>query len=134
VEVEVDAYSLEIGIKGIWMAIEAGHIKRQLDAFHRLEADIYQSLGWAQDEQLSVSGGVISRKDYLAYKLPTITEAVPIEVDFVKNDKQYAPKGIGEIAFNTIPAAFVSAVSQATGYYIDDLPVTPERIYGYMEG
>src|SRR5690606_19559932 len=68
-----------------------------------------------------------------------------IKIDFLDDDgipvperradrrETTLPRGIGELAQAIIPPALLSALSQATGQYFDQIPITPELIHKYME-
>ena len=54
-----------------------------------------------------------------------------LEVTFVPSFEPTGPKGaksIGEVVINTPPPAIAHAVANATGVFIRDLPITPEKI------
>jgi CO/xanthine dehydrogenase Mo-binding subunit len=46
-----------------------------------------------------------------------------------KKEKKDEPKGIGELPFSTVPAAYVQAVSQALDHPFEKLPVCAEDIW-----
>ena len=69
----------------------------------------------------------------LDYRIPTIKD-IPLELHTVMIENGDGPgpfgsKGSGEGGLLSIAAAIGSAVSEATGVVIRDLPLTPERIW-----
>ncbi|GHV32891.1 hypothetical protein AGMMS4952_24120 [Spirochaetia bacterium] len=52
----------------------------------------------------------------------------PIHLDFIWNDTVKA-KGIGELPFSCIPAAYVQAVSQAMDYPFEKIPLTARDVW-----
>jgi CO/xanthine dehydrogenase Mo-binding subunit len=87
-----------------------------------------QALGWASGERLGYEEGKIPAGQFLTYNLPDIREIPPIYIDFIFNETA-SPKGIGDVPFNCVPAAFVQAVSQAVDHPFDQLPVTARDIW-----
>ena len=48
-------------------------------------------------------------------------------------DGPYGAKGIGEMANNPQPPAIASAVYDAVGVWVTELPITPERVLRALE-
>ena len=48
-------------------------------------------------------------------------------------DGPYGAKGIGEMANNAQPPAIASAVYDAIGVWVTELPITPERVLRALE-
>jgi hypothetical protein len=49
------------------------------------------------------------------------------------SDGPYGAKGIGEMANNPQPPAIASAVYDAVGVWVTELPITPERVLRALE-
>jgi 4-hydroxybenzoyl-CoA reductase subunit alpha len=67
----------------------------------------------------------------LEYRVPTIAESPPIEVHIVESKDPYGPFGAKEASEGALagfPPALVSAVANAIGIELDELPVTPDRV------
>jgi CO/xanthine dehydrogenase Mo-binding subunit len=131
IEVEVDPVTYHIKIRGIWLVVDGGRILDPDSAEDEIQKDIYQALGWAGMEQLPYRRGEIPHASYLAYSLPDPEHIPQPWIQFVNPAARGGSGGIGDICFSCIPAAYISAVSQATGIYIDRLPCSPETIYNY---
>jgi CO/xanthine dehydrogenase Mo-binding subunit len=128
VEVEIDPVEYTPNIRGVWMSLDGGKILSQRRAWRSMRFSVIQALGWASRERLSYEGGSIPAGQFLTYELPNLRETPPIHIDFIFNDGA-SPKGIGDIPFNCVPAAFVQAVSQAVDHPFDRLPVTARDIW-----
>jgi CO/xanthine dehydrogenase Mo-binding subunit len=77
--------------------------------------------------------GRIRNLGALDYRIPTIQD-IPLELEsiLVENGDgpgPYGAKGAGEGGILAIAAAIGSAVNEAAGVKIRDLPLTPERIW-----
>ena len=91
-------------------------------------------LGHSQMEQLLVDDhGVIRNLGALDYRIPTFKD-VPVElithgIENHDGPGPYGSKGISEGALLCTSGALGSAVSDAIGLPIRDLPLTPERVW-----
>jgi CO/xanthine dehydrogenase Mo-binding subunit len=133
VEVEVSPLSLQPQVRAVWMVADAGRILDLDEARKNVEMGIFQALSWAQGEAVAFHDGALSPMDYQGY-LPEPHANLPeLWVRFVNTEERNPPKGLGELAFNSVPAAYVAAVSQATGRYLDRIPTTPELLQHYTE-
>jgi len=115
VEVEVDAETLHPSCRRIVMAVEAGAAGY---ARAQLKAGILRALGRATWE---------GRKEPCPFTDSELAPEVSVEFVQMPGREQHCR------AFDALPdlgvaAAFVSAVSQATGLYIDQIPLTAEVI------
>ena len=70
-------------------------------------------------------------QEYGLFSPPSL-EIPPIHIDIIEENKNPA-KAFDKLADNGLPAAFVSAISQATGLYLDRFPVTPEVVHQCLE-
>lgn len=67
----------------------------------------------------------------MTYRLPTRLDIPQIRVAFEPSYEPTGPfgaKSIGEVVINTPAPAIASAVAHATGAYVRDLPITPEKV------
>ncbi|MDR1930636.1 MAG: molybdopterin-dependent oxidoreductase [Treponema sp.] len=128
VEVEIDPVEYIPRVRGIWMALDGGQILAEDRARRRLTELIIQSLNWAAREEVQYREGKIPDSLMRNYPLINMEEIPPIKIDFIWPEGGY-PKGIGELPANTIPAAYVQALSQALDYPFCKIPVTPADIW-----
>jgi len=119
---------MEIDVRSVTMAIYAGRILDRGMAEAELRRGIYHALNWTLHESLLDLQRIADRETLRTYNT-AFRGAVPrIKIVFLNQLRRDGPVGIGELPFNTIPAALVSALSQATGLYLDALPVQPANI------
>jgi CO/xanthine dehydrogenase Mo-binding subunit len=97
-----------------------------------MEGGAVQGLAWGWMEEMQIQGGR-NRNNHLSdYRLPTSMDTPPIQSAYVEVPSENGPfgvKGIGEPVIVPTLAALQAAVHTATGAWINDLPLTPERIY-----
>jgi CO/xanthine dehydrogenase Mo-binding subunit len=128
VEVELDPWTLEPVPLGLWLCVDGGLIASPRSAEASLRAGAADSIGLCIREHLDLSAGSVTDDDYLSYGLLAPADIPPIHVDLLEPDRRTKSKGIGELPFDTVPPAFLSAVAQAAGTPFYDLPVRPEDL------
>jgi len=127
-EVEIDPVSYIPSIRGIWLIAECGKVISLKNASISLETGIINALGWTIGENLNYSNGRIPPEIIRSYYLSSPSAIPPITVDFFPNDSS-PPKGIGDLAFNCIPSAYVQSLSQAMDYQFTKIPVSIQDIW-----
>lgn len=133
VEVEIDPIDFNPLIRGVWLAVDGGRILSDKKARSSLKISTLHALGWASRESLSYTNGEISSMDVLSYDFLPLQSAPPIVIDFSWNDSS-VPKGIGELPFACVPAAYAQALSQAADFSFDTLPITMRSVRGAFTG
>jgi CO/xanthine dehydrogenase Mo-binding subunit len=128
VEAELEPHSYSPVIRGLWLAVDGGRILSEGRARRGLKLAAIQALGWASGEYLEYQGGGIWPAGITAYGIPNPGEIPPIRIDFLWNDA-VIPKGIGELPFCCIPAAYIQAVSQAVDHPFGKIPLRPADIW-----
>jgi CO/xanthine dehydrogenase Mo-binding subunit len=132
VEVEIDLVSFNPVVRGIWLAVDGGRILSRTRASHSLKIAAIQALNWASREQIIYQNGEIKPEIIREYDLPAPDEVPPVYIDFLQNDES-PPKGIGELPYSCIPAAYVQAVSQAMDHPFEKIPLNAEDIWEVEE-
>jgi CO/xanthine dehydrogenase Mo-binding subunit len=133
VEVAADPATLEIAVRGIWLAVFAGNILDPQAARKKLEMASYQAMGWAASENLDYQSGSLSPSAYEQYAPNLWSQYPPITIEFAGDVEKLPALGVEELPFSSIPAAYAAAVTQATGHYMDRIPVTPALLRSYLE-
>jgi CO/xanthine dehydrogenase Mo-binding subunit len=128
VEVSIDQVSYTPNIRGVWLGVEAGRIFSREQACLSLKTSTIHALGWAAHEELFYKLGKIPDSHMFGYDIPSIAELPPIYIHFMKRDVSHC-KGIGELPFSCVPAAYVQAVSQAMDHPFDKIPLTPPDLW-----
>ncbi|MDR1900878.1 MAG: molybdopterin-dependent oxidoreductase [Treponema sp.] len=128
VEAEVDFATYTPNIRGVWLVVDGGRILSEKQARRTLTVSTIQALGWASWEKLYYEEGKIPVSLTKNYQIPLAREVPPIYIDFNKNDSA-GPRGIGELPFNCIPAAYVQAVSQAMDHPFERIPLCSRDIW-----
>ena len=131
VEVEIDALTGKPIPLAVWMVIDAGKIVNRQTALASLRASTLSALALCTANAFDpLEAG---RKEYLADPGLRLLQLPRIEIEFIEPDRNAAPKGIGELPFITIPAAFYSALTQALGLDPRQLPLKGGEILRLLE-
>ena len=132
VEAEIETVSWMPHIRGIWLALDGGKIISESRARRSLRTACIQALGWASKEQLYYEEGRIKTELYRGYDIPSPAELPPIKITFIDSDSSH-PKGIGDLPFSCVPAAFVQAISQAIDHPFERIPLDERDIWNVCE-
>jgi xanthine dehydrogenase molybdenum-binding subunit len=132
VKMKVDPDTGVMEALGLWGSLDVGLAVNPYEVEGQMEGGAVQGLAWGWMEEMQISGG-LNRNTHLSdYRLPTPMDVPRIESTYVEVPSENGPfgvKGIGEPVIVPTPAAVHAAVADATGAWINDLPLTPERIY-----
>ena len=92
---------------------------------------VTQGLGYALLESAVYEKGVMKNARFTDYTIPTTLDTPPMDVCYVPAPYSLGPfgaKGVGELPMDIPGPAVAAAVRHAIGRFVDELPITPERI------
>jgi CO/xanthine dehydrogenase Mo-binding subunit len=111
------------------MVIDAGRIVDIQAAKISLRSAALRALSLCVDSAFE-PGDSASEQSYLSTRMKNPPR---IEIAFIDPARNTSPRGLGELPFITIPAAFYSALTQALGLEPKKLPLKGSEILGLME-
>jgi len=131
-EVAVDMETGELRIRRVVCADDVGRAINPQQVEGQIEGGVVQAVGWATCENFIVEAGRVLTPHLSTYLIPTIAD-VPerIETIIVEEADPRGPwgaRGMGEMPFLPLAPALIAAVHEATGVWIDEFPLTPERV------
>jgi CO/xanthine dehydrogenase Mo-binding subunit len=132
VEVEVDLATGVVAVTKIISVHDVGRAinKQQVEA--QIEGCLAQAVGYALTENLIVRNGIIKTPYFSTYLLPTAldmpAEIVPVILELADPHGPYGARGVAEMPLVPFAPAVAAAIYDATGAWLDDLPMTPERV------
>jgi len=133
VEVDVDTQTGEIFVQRMLMVVDAGRVINPRTAAGQVEGGMAQGLGFAHSEDTYFDPkGRILNPDLGNYRVYRANELPAMDVIFVETDEPTGPfgaKSVAEISIDGVAPALVNAVHNATGVWIRELPLTPERVW-----
>jgi CO/xanthine dehydrogenase Mo-binding subunit len=127
VEVELDPVSLHSICRGVWTAVEAGSVWNKQAAARIIEGEILRALGTSCLRDFPRNDDAGGRSCSAMGLVPGLAGLPRIEVLLVDSPDR-PMKGFEQLPHLAIPPAYAAAVCQATGLYIDQIPITAEVI------
>ncbi|WP_372885295.1 4-hydroxybenzoyl-CoA reductase subunit alpha [Shimia sp.] len=131
VEVSVDQDTGQIDIEKVWAALDCGYAINPLAVEGQIEGSVWMGMGQGLCEETNYLEGLPTHATLTDYRVPTMAESPPIEVQIVESIDPLGPFGAkeaGEGALSGFPPALVNAVADAVGMDVNFLPLTPDRI------
>jgi len=127
VEVSMDTVECIPKIRGVWMGIDGGKIISKNRAIRNITRSVVQALGWSFTEYIEYTNGILPKNQYDNFPIPSPVDIPPIQIDFLSGGEE--TKGIGELPFTCIPAAFLQAVSQSMDHGFKSIPIKRKEIW-----
>ncbi len=132
-EVEVDPETGEIVITKVINVNDVGKAINPMACEGQMYGGTYMGVGRALWEAVvhDPKTGVMLNGNLLDYKIATIEDCGPIDTLLVETGQGFGPYGlcgIGEDVATMIPALLGPAVYNAIGVWIDDYPITPDKV------
>ncbi len=135
-EVEVDMDTFEVSVLKITTAQDIGRAIHPLLAAGQIEGGTLQAVGYGIMEELVWDRGRIVNRMLTNYIIPTSMDAPEMETIIVEKEYPHGPfgaKGVGELPMDGAAPAIAAAVLNATGAFVSEIPVTPERLMMAVE-
>ena len=130
-EVEVDPETGMVKLLKMTVAHDVGRAINPLAVEGQMDGQVFSGMGQTLFEECVMENGQVLNQSRLDYKLPRPYEVPDIEHIIVESNDPYGPFGAKEVGEGPIacnPHAIAMAVSNAIGYTIKELPITPERV------
>jgi len=131
VEVSIDDASGLVTVDKVCVALDCGHAINPLAVEGQIEGSVWMGMGQALCEETRYLEGLPAHASLLEYRMPTIAESPPIEVQIVESHDPYGPFGAKEASEGALagfPPAMLNAIANAIGMDLNELPVTPDRV------
>ena len=136
-EVDVDVETGKIRVEKVWAAHDCGKALNPLSVEGQIIGSCHMGLGQVISEEMRYGRtGNLLNPDLLGYKIPTVhemPEVVPIIVESNDPEGPFGAKEAGEGPLLPILPAVCNAVYDAIGVRIQELPMTPDKIYRAVE-
>jgi isoquinoline 1-oxidoreductase len=126
-EVEVDRGSGSVDVKRVVCAQDMGLVVNPEGATTQMEGCITMGLGYALTEEVHFSDGEIFDLNFDTYALPAFSWLPKIESVILEN-QDLPPQGGGEPAIIGMGGVIATAIHDAVGAAVFQLPMTPARI------
>ena len=132
VQVEVNLLTGQVQVIGIISVHDVGKAINMQQVTGQIEGCLAQALGYTLMENFQAKDGHILTTHFSTYLLPTVldmpTEIVPIVLELADPHGPYGARGVAEMPLIPFAPAVASAIHDATGAWLNRLPLTPERV------
>ncbi|MGE0130052.1 MAG: xanthine dehydrogenase family protein molybdopterin-binding subunit [Blastocatellales bacterium] len=135
-EVEVDMDTYEVTTLKITTAQDIGRAIHPILAAGQIEGGTLQAVGYGLFEELVWNYGRIVNNRLTNYIIPTSLDAPEIETIIIEKEYPHGPfgaKGVGELPMDGAAPAIAAAIFNATGAFVTEIPITPERLLAAVE-
>jgi 4-hydroxybenzoyl-CoA reductase subunit alpha len=134
VEVALDEATGEVKVEQVWVAQDCGFAINPLAVEGQVQGAVWMGMGQALGEATHYLAphGLPQRANLLDYGFPTIVESPPIEVGIVESRDPTGPFGAKEASEGALagfPPALTSAIADAVGIRVHELPVSADRLF-----
>jgi CO/xanthine dehydrogenase Mo-binding subunit len=132
VEVEVNTLTGQVRVLKIISVHDVGKAINKQQVEGQIEGCLAQALGYALLEHFQIRDGHVLTPYFSTYLLPTVldmpTEIVPVIMELADPNGPYGARGMSEMALVPLAPAIASAIYDATGAWLNQQPMTPERV------
>ncbi|MGH3664718.1 MAG: xanthine dehydrogenase family protein molybdopterin-binding subunit [Egibacteraceae bacterium] len=130
-DVEVDPDTGEIRIQQYVACHDVGKALNPLRVTGQIEGGAVQGIGYALSEEVAVVDGTTQSTLFADYLIPAASDLPDIRSHFIESGEGKGPfnaRGIGEPPIGPPAAALASAIEDAVGVRLTELPFKPERV------
>jgi xanthine dehydrogenase D subunit len=131
--VDVDVELGLVKVVALDCAQEVGKAINPQAVVGQIQGGSAQGLGLAVMEEVIVKDGVIQNPSFTDYLVPTILDVPPMQIAVLEHADPHAPyglRGVGEPPTISSGPAIASAIRQAVGKPLPNVPIRPEHITG----
>jgi CO/xanthine dehydrogenase Mo-binding subunit len=137
VEVEVDVHTGVTQVLRVISVHDVGRAINRQQVEGQIEGCLAQAVGYALTENMLARDGKLLTPYFSTYLLPTTldmpTEVYPIIVESADPNGPFGARGVAEMPLVPFAPAVAAAIFDATGAWVSDLPMTPERVLRAIE-
>jgi len=135
--VEVDAETGEVGVLRLYSAHDVGRAVNPQMIKGQIGGGVHMGEGYALMEEYVQQKGVVKTRKFSEYFIPTVLdmprELVPLIIEVPDPTGPYGATGVGEMTTLPTAPAILSAIHDATGVWIEELPATAEKVLMRMK-
>ncbi len=131
--VRVDPQTFRLEILKYVVVHDCGRVINPLVVEGQIEGGVAQGIGGAFYERLAYdSEGQLRNASFMEYLVPYSTEIPAIEIDHIETPSPLNPlgvKGAGEAGVIPVGAVLASAIEEAAGLSITEMPLSPLKLF-----
>ncbi|EFH85176.1 xanthine dehydrogenase family protein molybdopterin-binding subunit [Ktedonobacter racemifer] len=132
VEVEVNLLTGQVQVLRVISVHDVGKAINMQQVTGQVEGCLAQALGYALLEHFQVQNGRVLTSHLSTYLLPTVldmpVEITPVILELGDPHGPFGARGMAEMPLVPFAAAVAHAIHEATGVWLTQQPMTPERV------
>ena len=132
VEVEVNLLTGQVQVLRIISVHDVGKAINMQQVTGQVEGCLAQALGYALLEHFQVRDGQVLTSHLSTYLLPTVldmpVDITPVILELADPHGPFGARGMAEMPLIPFAPAVAHAIHQATGIWLNQQPMTPERV------
>ncbi len=132
VDVEIDRATGAVRVTRVISVHDVGRAINPQQVEAQIEGCVAQAIGYTLTEDFRVTDGRVLTPNFTTYLLPTALdvplEIVPVILETADPNGPFGARGMAEMPLVPFGAAVAAAIASATGAWVSDLPMTPERV------
>jgi CO/xanthine dehydrogenase Mo-binding subunit len=135
-DVEVDTETGEVRVVGYVACHDVGRAIDVQRVEGQIEGAVAQGIGYALSEEVVLHDGVCDSTLFADYLIPTSLDIPDIRTIVLERHLGKGPlgaRGIGEPPIGPPAPAIASAIADAVGIHLTQLPMTPERVLAALD-
>jgi CO/xanthine dehydrogenase Mo-binding subunit len=136
-DVEVDTQTGQVTVLRYAACHDVGRAINPMRVEGQIQGGAMQGLGYALTEDMGIEDGYVQAALFANYLIPNAQDFPDVLVDIVESGEGKGPlgaRGIGEPPIGNVAATIASAIADAIGVRPAELPMTPERVLGLLDG
>jgi carbon-monoxide dehydrogenase large subunit len=134
--VEVDPDTFDLRVLRYVIHHDCGRVINPMIVEGQIQGGLAQGIGGAFYEHLDYDqDGQLLNANFMDFLIPYATEVPPVEIHHTETPSPNNPlgvKGVGEAGTIPVAAAIANALEDALGLPIDEMPVSPLRLFQLM--
>jgi 4-hydroxybenzoyl-CoA reductase subunit alpha len=130
-EVEVDRETGQVKVLKFTTAHDCGRAINPTGIEGQVGGGMHMGLGYGLSEELLMENGAILNPSFRDYKFLSAADMPEMETILVETNDSAGPFGAkeaGEGVVDAVAVAVTNAIHDATGVWVKDLPITPEKL------
>jgi CO/xanthine dehydrogenase Mo-binding subunit len=135
-DVEVDRETGNVSVVRYTVVQDVGKAIHPSYVEGQMQGGAVQGIGWALNEAYIYNkDGRLDNAGFLDYRIPVASDMPMIDTVMIEKPNPghpYGVKGVGEVPIVPPLAAVATAVSNAIGKRMRDLPISPERVHAAL--
>jgi len=132
-DIEIDMETGHIFVRRLVSVNDVGKAINPQQVAGQIEGAVAQAQGWTLLEEFKQKEGQVLTNRLSTYLIPTIADVAdvvePVILEIPDPQGPLGARGMAEMPFIPTAPAIAAAVHAAAGVWINDLPLTPERVW-----